>query len=59
MNIEYYTKTIYGKDTMYIVDKTTAERVQILTGRKTINSNDMIALQALGFTLTEVIAPKQ
>ena len=58
MNIEFYTKNVYGNDLMYVADPAIAEHLTNLTGRVTIANSDMFALTKLGFTFTEVIAPK-
>lgn len=53
--IKYYTKQIYGKDTMYIADKEDAAKLQELTGRKTMTESDKRALVRFGFLLEEVL----
>lgn len=59
--IRFYTKSVYGMPTMYLSRETDAERtvanaIASLTGRKTLATSDMAALEVLGFTFTEMIA---
>ncbi len=58
MNIDFYTKNVYGNDLMYVSDPQIECHITSLTGRVTITNSDMFALQRLGFTFTEVLAPK-
>ncbi len=58
MEIEYYTKQVYGTDMHYIKDQEIHNIVWSLTGRKTITDSDMGLLAKLGCTFTEVIAPR-
>jgi hypothetical protein len=53
--IKYYSVRIYGTDMKYIKDPEQAKYIFILTGRKTLTSNDVIALDGLGFNFTEVL----
>ena len=55
IRIEYRTKSIYGEDRKYIVDKDMSKNIQDLTGRKTLSYTDMIALTNMGFILEQVI----
>jgi len=57
MVIEYYTKDIYGMPRHYAI--TFAGPLSSLTGRKTLLSSDLRALEAIGFELKEVLRPKQ
>jgi len=57
MRIEYYIKNVYGNDHMYIVDPEQAHAVGTLTKKKTIDHNDIKALERLGHTLERVHAP--
>lgn len=58
MTIEYYCKSVYGKDLFYIKDEEVAKNIQSLTGCKTIEFRHMLALSNLGFKFSEVIAPR-
>lgn len=51
--IEYRTKNVYGRENMYIVSDH-AKFVKIISGKQTIDYNDMKALEDLGFTFTRV-----
>lgn len=53
--IRYYKKNVYGNEHIYIKDIDIADLVQGLTGKKTINISDMQILQALGFTMVQVL----
>lgn len=48
MHITYHSRDVYGNTLLYINDENKAKAVQTLTGKKTIDSNDIKALQALG-----------
>lgn len=57
--IKFYEKSVYGNQMMYIADKKQAESITRLTGQKSLTSGAFKALQELGFTFEEVIAPKK
>ena len=48
MKIKYYIKNVFGQDQMYINDEATRQTIQQLTGKKTINKSDIVALKKLG-----------
>ena len=50
-NIETQTKTAFGQVRHYIVDPVQADAIKTLTGKLTVNENDMIALMELGLTV--------
>ena len=50
--IEIEARNVYGKTAYYVVS-IHAEAVAKLTGKKTIDHGDMLALEALGFTLID------
>ena len=52
--LEYYTVRVYGTDMKYLKNQEDAKFIYMLTGRKTVTSNDVIALSGLGYKLTEV-----
>ena len=52
--IRVQTKTVYGNDLMYVVSEHAAP-IRALTGKKTIDSNDINQLKKLGFSF--VAAP--
>lgn len=58
MQITYYVKNVYGNDRLYIADEEKAHAIALLTGSKTLSQQHIEGLQALGYTLTEVIAPR-
>ena len=50
-NIKTQTKTAFGQVRHYVIDPVQADALKTLTGKKTINDNDMIALMQLGLTV--------
>ena len=48
MTIKTQPKTAFGKTLHYVVDPTQAAALTRLTGKKTINENDIVALETLG-----------
>ena len=48
MTIKTQPKTAFGKTLHYVVDPTQAAALTRLTGKKTINENDIAALETLG-----------
>lgn len=56
--IQYYRKNVYGNTQYYIADPETARLVTRLTGKKTIDADNMAVLDQLGFaTFKEILAP--
>ena len=47
-NIKTQPKTAFGKTLHYVVDPTYKAALTRLTGKKTINENDIAALETLG-----------
>ena len=61
MNIKTVTTTAFGKTLHYVLDDNQADAIRTLTGKKTINDNDIVALMQLGLavnnnTLSDLIA---
>lgn len=52
-NIKVTVKSHYGTDHIYITSEH-SEAVTALTGKKTLTENDMRALKALGFHVTQI-----
>ena len=50
-NIKTQAKTAFGTVRHYVVDPVQADAIKTLTGKLTINDNDMIALMELGLTV--------
>ena len=48
MTIKTQPKTAFGKTLHYVTDPTLAQALTSLTGKKTINENDIAALETLG-----------
>tara|TARA_B000000609_G_scaffold116459_1_gene90729 strand:- start:321 stop:509 length:189 start_codon:yes stop_codon:yes gene_type:complete len=53
MNIKTVTNTAFGKTLHYVLDDNQADAIRTLTGKKTINDNDIIALMQLGLTVND------
>lgn len=54
MQINYHIEKAYGTDRKYITDDEKAQAVQQLTGNKTINKQDINALEKLGHEVNHV-----
>ena len=50
-NIKTQAKTAFGKTLHYVVDPTYKAALTRLTGKKTINDLDIVALETLGLTV--------
>ena len=60
-NIKTVKNIAFGRELHYVLDNNYADAITQLTGKKTINSNDIIALMQLGLavnnnTLADVVA---
>ena len=60
-DIKTVTNTAFGKTLHYVLDNNYADAITSLTGKKTINDKDIVALMQLGLavndkTLSELIA---
>ena len=60
-NIKTVTNIAFGRELHYVLDNNYADAIKTLTGKKTINDNDIIALMQLGLavnnnTLADVVA---
>ena len=53
-NIKTQPKTAFGKTLHYVTDPVFADALKNLTGKKTINDQDIINLNMLGFTVNGV-----
>ena len=51
MNIETETRSAFGTVRHYVKDPIQADAIKTLTGKLTVNENDMIALMELGLTV--------
>jgi hypothetical protein len=54
MNIQYFTRNVYGQTLLYVVGAEGAA-IQTLTGKKTVTRGDLAALEALGHTTERVL----
>ena len=55
MVLEDRIKSVYGEDKTYLANSDAASAILRLTGRKTLTATDRKALEALGFTFTQVV----
>ena len=51
VNIKTQAKTAFGTVRHYVIDPSQADAIKTLTGKLTVNDNDMIALMQLGLTV--------
>ena len=51
MNIKTQAKTAFGTVRHYVIDESQADAIKTLTGKLTVNDNDLIALMQLGLTV--------
>ena len=51
VNIKTQAKTAFGTVRHYVIDESQADAIKTLTGKLTVNENDMIALMQLGLTV--------
>ena len=50
-NIKTTSKTAFGTVRHYVVDPVQADAIKTLTGKLTVNDNDLIALMQLGLSV--------
>ena len=50
-NIKTVSNIAFGRQLHYVLDDNYADAIKTLTGKKTINDNDIIALMQLGLTV--------
>lgn len=55
MTIYYYKKEVYGNTLLYVKDPSFARMISKLTGKKTIDSSDILALEGLGVKFEQVL----
>ena len=53
-DIKTQSKTAFGTVRHYVVDPVQADAIKTLTGKKTDNDKDLVALQLLGLTINGV-----
>lgn len=59
MDIQYYRKNVYGQEKMYLSSPLEAAKaILLLTGKVTIDGEDIENLTTLGMKFHEVLAPK-
>ena len=52
-NIKTQSKTAFGQVRHYVIDECQADAIKTLTGKLTVNDNDLIALMQLGLTVND------
>lgn len=55
MEIEYYIKSVYGTDLIYVKEPLLAKAFETLTKKKTIDKKDMYALGEFGLTFKQAL----
>lgn len=55
VTIKVYTKEVYGKMLIYMVDTKESQAVQRLTGNKTISQGEISMLKTLGVNFEQVL----
>lgn len=58
MIIEYYVKSVYGNELIYVKDEQLKKIISNLLGKKTINKKDIHNFERLGITFKEVLPPR-
>ena len=58
MTIQFYRKNVYGNELMYIQDSQIARAVRELSGHESLPAHAKCALESLGHTFEEVLAPQ-
>ena len=51
VNIKTQAKTAFGTVRHYVIDESQADAIKTLTGKLTVNEDDLIALMQLGLTV--------
>jgi len=51
MKLEYYQKSVYGRNYFYLVDEGAMNAVRALTDRQTLREQDIQALKELNFEM--------
>ncbi len=57
MQIEYYTKQVYGNTLTYLVNSDASEQILALIGQKTISESQMNRFNKLGIEFVRVFEP--
>jgi len=52
MSIQLLVKNVYGNELIYVKDELAQKSIQALTKKKTVDFNDIEALEALGVTFS-------
>lgn len=58
MKVQFYRKSVYGNEHMYLIDSDPARLILELIGQKTILDGQMRRFTTLGIEFEEVLAPK-
>lgn len=58
MIIEYYIKSVFGRELIYIKDLRIKELICGLTQKETIDNHDIKILTELGFKMVGIIPPR-
>ena len=55
MDIEYYTKNVYGNELNYIKDEVLSELIKKITGQKTLSLSNIQNFKHLGIKFIRVL----
>ena len=58
MTVQYYTKNVYGKKTIYLVNSEAARDVLALIAQRTISESQLARFERLGVTFERVFEPE-
>lgn len=58
VEIVVYQQSVYGRTLMYVQDADIARNIVTLTGKLTVDMNDIAALRALGHTVSIIALPE-
>lgn len=59
MKIQYYRKSVYGKELIYLVNTNEAKHMLALISQTTISESQMAHFEVLGVAFEETFAPRQ
>lgn len=57
MKVDFYVRSVYGSDRMYVKDETQAKAIFALTKQKTLSPENLRALRFLGVEMNQILPP--
>jgi len=58
MKIQYYRKSVYGNELIYLIDSNESRAILELIGQKTIGTGQIRRFETLGVQFEEVLQPR-